>query len=378
MVGTIVELFSPNWKVWIVAKLLFGAAMGLMQSTIPAYVAEIAPSHIRGFLLALFQFWIQFGAFVAACVLEPTSKVHGYWGWRSSIISQLGLGVFCLAVFIPLVPESPYHLVSKGKTDAARASLLTLRGQEADYRVDEDLKAIIDGIEESSRGKEASPSYKECFQNSNLRRTFLACLPMIMQHFVGYPLCGNYLAYFLSLSGVDNSFLITVISLVCALVAILVAFVLIEYVGRRPQYLFGTFAILPLLLCIGILGFRPLTVPILRGVSALCIIWAFLWYMSVGAVGWTIVGEIATPRLRSMTTSLAALTNSLINMGWSIAIPYLVNTENANLGPKAALVFFGPATALAVLAYFVIPETKGKTFAQLDELFQRRTPARKF
>lgn len=377
-VGTLIELFSPDWKVWIAAKLVFGLAMGLMQSSVPPYVAEIAPSHIRGFLLASFQFWIQFGALVAACVLEPTSKVTGYWGWRSSIISQIGLGLLCLGLFIPLVPESPYHLVTKDRKDAARAALLKLRGSEVGYNVDEDLTDITNTIEHSREGKEGSASYIECFKGSNLRRTFLACLPMVMQHFIGYPLCGNYLAYFLTLSGVHNSFLITLIALICALAAIIVAFILIENIGRRPQYLFGTFAILPLLLCIGILGFLKPTAAVLKGVSALCIIWAFLWYLSVGAVGWTLVGEISSTRLRSKTTSLAALVNSLFNMGWSIAIPYMVNKENANLGPKAALIFFAPSVGFAILAFFVIPETKGKTFAHLDQLFERRTPARAF
>ncbi|RTE72058.1 hypothetical protein BHE90_013536 [Fusarium euwallaceae] len=378
MVGTMVELFSPDWKVWIVAKLLFGAAMGFMQGTIPAYISELAPSRVRGFLLSLFQFWIMFGAFIAACVLEGTFHVDGPWSWKGTIVSQFGLGILCLVLFIPLVPESPYYLASKGRLDAAKASLLTMRGSEANYIVDEDLATIVGLIEHERLGKDASPSYLECFQGPNLRRTFLACLPMVMQHFLGYPLCGNYLAYFLTMSGMNNGFTITVISMTVSMLAIICAFVLIEKVGRRLQYLVGTFAILPCLLCIGILGFVPSSTAVLRGVASLCIIWSFLWYLSVGAVGWTIVGEISSPRLRPKTTSLAATINSLINMGWSIAIPYLVNSEKANLGPKTGLVFFGPSVVLAGVAYFAMPETKGKTFEELDALFESRTPARKF
>ncbi|KAF7556681.1 hypothetical protein G7Z17_g1245 [Cylindrodendrum hubeiense] len=335
MVGTLVELFSPDWKVWIVPKVLFGAAMGLMQGTVPAYISELAPSHVRGFLLAMFQFWIMFGSFVAACVLEGTSHVE----------------------------------------DEARKSLLSLRGNEPLYNVEEDLAQIVEVLEHGRQGKAVASSYIECFQGPNFRRTWLACLPMVMQHFLGYPLCGNYVAYFLTLSGVQNPFVITVISLTMAMLAIILAFALIELVGRRPQFLFGTFSILPCLLCIGILGFLKASTSVMSGVGALCIIWSFLWYLSVGAVGWTIVGEISSPRLRPKTTSIAAMINSLINMGWSIAIPYLVNAENANLGPKTALIFFGPSIFFAILAYFVLPETKGKTFEQLDVLFEKRTPA---
>jgi hypothetical protein len=99
--------------------------------------------------------------------------------------------------------------------------------------------------------------------------------------------------------------------------------------------------------------------------------------MSVGAVGWTIVGEISSSRLRAKTTSLAAISSSLCNMAWSVAIPYLVNAEEANLGPKSGLVFLGSGF-LAVVAFFSVPETKGKTFHELDDMFIARLPARKF
>jgi hypothetical protein len=95
-------------------------------------------------------------------------------------------------------------------------------------------------------------------------------------------------------------------------------------------------------------------------------------------VGWTITSEMSSSRLRSKTNGLAAGVNSLFNMAWSIAIPYLVNAENANLGAKSGFVYFGPGICLLFLAYFVVPETKGKTFGELDVLFEARTPARKF
>ncbi|OKL55567.1 hypothetical protein UA08_09146 [Talaromyces atroroseus] len=73
--GTFVELFSKNWKVWVAAKVLMGAAMGSMQSNTQTYVSDITPTAIRGITLSLFQFWIIIGQLIASCVLEGTSKV---------------------------------------------------------------------------------------------------------------------------------------------------------------------------------------------------------------------------------------------------------------------------------------------------------------
>lgn len=378
--GTLVELFSPDWKVWIVAKLLMGAAMGSMQANTQTFVSEVTPVEIRGFTLSLFQFWIILGSLIAACVLQATSSINNSWSWKAAVITQFVPAVLAVLIFIPFVPESPYYLVGKGRLEDARRSLAKIRGA-GDHDLDAELREIQDTLEQERQQSSgnSSSSYLECFQRTDLLRTLIACLPLVMQIFMGYPLCGNYLAYFLTLSGVDDAFLITVISILFSMLAAILAFVLIERVGRRPQLLIGTYGMLACLLVISLLGFLGRgQLWNSRALAAFCIIWAIFYYVSVGAVGWTIVGEISSSRLRAKTTSLAAVSSSLFNMGWSIAIPYLVNAEEANLGPKAGLIFLGCGTVLAVIAFFSVPETKGKTFHQLDNLFAARLPARKF
>ncbi|PYI03522.1 general substrate transporter [Aspergillus sclerotiicarbonarius CBS 121057] len=376
--GTFVELFSTNWKVWIVAKIFMGSAMGSMQANTQTFVSEITPTSIRGLALSLFQFWVISGQLIASCVLEGTSHVSDSWSWKGAVVSQFGPSLFCIVMFFSFGVESPYFLVSKDRMEDARAALAQLRAGE-NIDLDEEVGHIHATLLHERRAQENAPSLLECFQGTNLRRTLLACLPVVMQILLGYPLCGNYLSYFLSLSGVSNSFLITVISVVCSLVAALFAFVLIERVGRRRQMLTGCCGMLVCLLIISILGFEGLgQVWNYQSLAAFCIIWAVFYYASVGAVGWAIVGEISSSRLRAKTTSLAALSSSLTNMVWSIAIPYLVNKENANLGAKSALIFLGFGFVLTGVCFLCLPETKGKSFARLDALFEARTPARKF
>ncbi|KAL1629321.1 hypothetical protein SLS56_005425 [Neofusicoccum ribis] len=379
--GAIVELFSPDWKVWIAAKLLMGMAMGSMQGNTQTYVSEITPVEIRGFTLSLFQFWIVLGSLIASCVLQGTSAIEGSWSWKAAVVTQFGPVALCLILFIPFVPESPYYLVGKGRLDEARAALKKIRGSQAGFDLDEEVRAMQNTLdhERQSRADTNQASYLECFQGENLRRTLIACLPVVMQLFMGFPLCGNYLAYFLKLSGIDDAFLITVISVLCSLISSAFAFFLIERIGRRPQLLAGVCGMLVCLLIIGLLGFFGSgEIWNSRALSAFCIIWAVFYYMSVGAVGWTIVGEISSSRLRAKTTSLAAISSSVFNMAWSIEIPYLVNAEKANLGPKCGLIFFGFGLVFGLTAFFSIPETKGKTFDELDALFAARIPTRKF
>ncbi|KAH7124327.1 general substrate transporter [Dactylonectria macrodidyma] len=377
--GTIVELVAPNWGVWSVAKVVFGLAMGFMQGNTQTYVSEIAHVRIRGFMLSLFQLWIVVGSFLSSCVLEGTSNIHGTWSWKAAVVSQFGIGLFCFTIFFFLVPESPYYLVAKGDIEKAKAALLRLHGSKVGYNVESDVGQIYSTIEHEKAIAGDRASYIDCFKGVDRRRTFLACLPMIMQQFGGFPLCGNYLAYFLRLSGLEDAFLITVIANVLSIFAILVSFTLVEKIGRRPQLLYGFVGMLPCLLAITILGWVSQgTDSNGRALAAFSIIWNVLYFVSLGAIGWTLVGEISSTRLRAKTTSLATIANAICNLAWAIAIPYLINAEEANLGSKSGVVFLGPACILALLSFFVIPETKGKSFAQLDHLFETRTPARKF
>lgn len=360
-------------------KFFFGMAMGFMQGNTPVYVSELAPVHIRGFMLSLFQLWITVGVFIATCVLEGTSTMSGPWSWKAAVVTQFGIGLFSLALFIFCVPESPYYLINKGHTERARSALLQLRGNEPGYDVDDDITLIGTTIAHEKASHEDAPSYLECFRGTDLRRTLLACLPMVMQQFLGFTLGNQYQAYFLGLAGLSNSFVITVISSLLGIFAILVAFTLIERVGRRPQLLLGSLGMLGCLLGMGILGFvNKGTTANNNGLAVVVTLWNIFYYISVGTIGWIIVGEISSTRLRAKTASIATMTNAILNMAWGIAIPYLINTDEANLGAKAGLIFLGPGIVLALILFFTLPETKGKTFVQLDLLFELRTPARKF
>jgi hypothetical protein len=59
-------------------------------------------------------------------------------------------------------------------------------------------------------------------------------------------------------------------------------------------------------------------------------------------------------------------------------MPYLINPGNANLGGKITFVFFAFSVPMCVYLYFCFPEMKGRTYLELEEMFQNRVPARKF
>jgi hypothetical protein len=59
-------------------------------------------------------------------------------------------------------------------------------------------------------------------------------------------------------------------------------------------------------------------------------------------------------------------------------VPYLIGEQYANLGAKVGFIYGSISVAVAVLTFWLIPEMKGRSLEELDELFHAKTPTRKF
>jgi hypothetical protein len=63
---------------------------------------------------------------------------------------------------------------------------------------------------------------------------------------------------------------------------------------------------------------------------------------------------------------------------WLFVLSYIFNPNEANLGPKTGFIFVGLAVLCLVFVWFYQPETRGRTYEEIDELFLKKVPARKF
>lgn len=100
-------------------------------------------------------------------------------------------------------------------------------------------------------------------------------------------------------------------------------------------------------------------------------------------LGWAplshvVAAEIPSSRLREQTYTLAACFNILIQWAVSFSIPYLLYAPYANLGPRVGFIFGSTAFCALLFSFFCIPECKGKSLDEIDQLFLQGTPIRKF
>ncbi len=151
--------------VFNIYRVIGGIGVGLASAICPMYIAEVAPSNIRGTLVSWNQFAIIFGQLVVYmvnfCIMgshsNPIMEAVGQgvsqvmpgsdpWtiatGWRYMFGSEaVPAGLF--ALLICLVPETPRYLVMTRKDSKALAILQKINGAQAGQRLHAERKNTV-------------------------------------------------------------------------------------------------------------------------------------------------------------------------------------------------------------------------------------------
>ncbi|KAI4849160.1 MFS general substrate transporter [Aureobasidium sp. EXF-8845] len=134
--------------------------------------------------------------------------------------------------------------------------------------------------------------------------------------------------------------------------------------------------------CLGICSQWAAGAPIVFSYSTAALGFLLLWVIcygaSAGPIGFVAAGETSTPRLRAQTTSfnLGCYGLGFVVFQWTVS--YMISPDAANLGIKAVYVWAGLLVPFTILLWLYYPETYGRTYWELDELYERKVPAWKF
>ena len=134
-----------------------------------------------------------------------------------------------------------------------------------------------------------------------------------------------------------------------------------------------------LLLVIGFLGIiSKKSVPAQWAVGSLLLIYTFFYDATVGPICYSLVSELSSTRLRTKTIVLARNLYNICGLITNIITPRMLNPSAWDWGAKAGFFWAGMCFLCLLWAFFRLPEPKGRTYAELDLLFEQRVPARKF
>ncbi|SPO04116.1 related to maltose permease [Cephalotrichum gorgonifer] len=374
-VGVTLEVIATSIEVFFAGKMLVGFGIGCSSSISLCYVGEIAPLAIRGLMTAICAFGFALGPFAVAVTMNFTSTGTTRWAYRAVFCAQYGFlavgTILCL-----LMPESPWWLIGRDDHVAAEKSLrkLGVSTQDMPKRL-ASMRFTLAQVREETTGV----TYLECFRLTNLRRTIISISPVSFQAFTGITFINIYFAYYVQLAGYSpsESFRLQIVQQGLCMFGNVVSWFLIDLVGRRSLTLWGLVGVLISHCTTGALATRS-DVGAIKGVIAMQLIFAWFYNVTIGATAFTILAEVSTSRLRAKSVAIGIFLQNILFTIIAFVAPFLFNPDKANLGAKTTFIFAGLVLGAVVFVWFYLPETTGRTFEELDEMFMKRVPARKF
>ncbi|WRT68794.1 uncharacterized protein IL334_005774 [Kwoniella shivajii] len=378
--GVIVEMVAKDWKQWLAAKLFTGLGSGLAQGTVLSYMNEIAPAQIRGYLLSTYGAAYAVGQLFIAIALQivDTTDPEGY---LKAVYSEwVVLGPWIIMSFC--LPESPWHYARQGREDLTKKSLKRIYKGISGYDVDREYAVMVSEIEREKevRHTNKETSWKDILVGPNLKRTFAGVCALGMQNWVGSSVVFNYTTYFFQQAGIPEPFQANVIVFCILIGANIISFYLVERTGRRTLILYGGVASVVLCVIIGTMGVIEQTTSSQSATLAVICMWVVVYALCFAGTGWLLAGEISTPRLRAKTASFVAATNAIAGTLYNTTVPLMLGTDGAGArgwGLKTLYMFAILSAGGTVLCYFLVPETKGRTFNELDEMYEAGISPRK-
>lgn len=239
-----------------------------------------------------------------------------------------------LILIWPLMPESAYWLLShKRDPEGARKALRRLYGPGKDDFIAAEIIRLQRNIDASNaiwHLQEGRPKLSEAFRGQHLKRTTAAFLACASQMFCGTIFVVGYIPYFLTLAGISHPFNWNMYLFTVNLLANIASFWTVEQFGRRNIIVGGLGLLTIVNLSIGGLNVSP-TIPKLYATIALIYIWAALYQMSIGALGFAFASEVGSLPLRQITQSIITMANAFWGWVFTFTIPYMISGSRALL-----------------------------------------------
>ncbi|KAK0728793.1 hypothetical protein B0T26DRAFT_673266 [Lasiosphaeria miniovina] len=373
---------AQNVQTLLAAEILCGIPWGIFQTLTITYASEVCPVAMRGYLTTYVNFCWGVGQEIGIGVIMSMLKRDDEWSYRIPYALQWMWPV-PLMIGIYLAPESPWWLVRNGKLDEAKRSLLRLTSTERETGFDADETVAMMVHTTALEAKTTSgATYWDCFKGPDLRRTEIVCMIWAIQNLSGNSF-SNYSTYFLTQAGLDSTsaYGFALGQYGINMVGVFGAwFLMSRGIGRRSLYLYGLCGLCCMLFVLGFLGLIPeehrregsiATGSIMLG-------WALTYQLTVGTVCYSLVSEISTRRLQIKTVALGRVLYIIVGIVCSVLTPYMLNPGAWDWANFAGFFWGGICFLCIIYTYFRVPEPSGRSFAEMDLLFERGVSARKF
>ncbi|GFZ52130.1 hypothetical protein JCM24511_09903 [Saitozyma sp. JCM 24511] len=373
--------FYSCWLLYtaFLGKLLFGIGVGTAQILTTPYVMEIAPTRVRGGIIGGGLIWqvvpnararrTTIGGILCSLMLQISNQryplryllpIYVIWGPIASLL---------LCFFV--LPESPWFHARRDNKEASIKSLRRLYQGIPGYDFEEEYGIIRRSLEHEKLqdGEARSLTWKTVFTGLNRKRLTVMIALCCSQQLGGVTLIYSYSTYFFQLAGLQDPFLASLVQNLIGLAAVIVFTFTVDKIGRRP-ILCPSYTIMSgILWVIGGVYYAG-SAASQRVLLALVCIWqpAFTVF---GNSYFLLASELPTAQLRMKANAASWVTQAVLGIATNFAVPPLLT----HLGIRAAFVFGATSLPFMIFFWYFLPETKGRSVSEIDELYEQHVPA---
>jgi hypothetical protein len=304
---------------------------------------------------------------------------------------------FVPVVVALLIPESPTYLVRKNRIAQA------LKSQGRLAAVGSDPQATIAKIQADIQHElslKSRTSYRQCFQGTNVRRSWIIVFVNLLPNAFGLTLLAKA-SYFMQIVGMGafNSVLFLILGIVLGLFSNFASIWVTARFGRR-LLIVNTLAVAAVLWGgMGIAGcwrgiatvwyvgnstsqllLKEIRTNIVsrRYTAITMMIVIIVCSLGVWPASFAVSSETSSLHLRAKSQGIGWFTSGAATSAWGVALPYMFNPDQGNLRAKTGFVFAATCALAVLVAWWCVPEMKGRSPAEIDRLFELKVPARSF
>ncbi|CCF57727.1 hypothetical protein KAFR_0D00800 [Kazachstania africana CBS 2517] len=376
IVGQVICIASVDkWYQYFIGRIVAGLGVGGIAVLSPMLISETSPKHLRGTLVSCYQLMCTAGIFLGYCTNYGTSKYSNSVQWRVALGISFAWALFMIGG-LTFVPESPRYLCEKDRIeDAKKAIAMSNKVSVDDPAVQVEIDSIMAGVIAEREAGTASIGELFSTKTKVFQRLVMGIMIQSFQQLTG----DNYFFYYgttiFQAVGMTNSFETAIVLGIVNFASTFVSLVVVDRYGRRACLLWGAASMAVCMVIYASVGVKSLyphgrSNPSSKSAGDVMIVFTcfyiFCFATTWGPIAWVVVSESFPLRVKSQCMALATAANWL----WGFLISFFTPFINSSIHFAYGYVFLGCLVAMWFYVFFFVPETKGLSLEEIQEMWE--------